>query len=92
MRSWDKTKIIIFPLGENDDFLRIPKLVSAPGPLSEGTAPTNFFHDGAKKMDFPLVLFPQESPLYYNQFIKYQILIRRFIINKEAYTYVSASF
>ena len=31
------------------------------------------FREGAKKMDFLLVLFPQESPLHYNQFIKYQI-------------------
>ena len=71
--GWAKTKIIIFLLEENDDFFAYTKLVSVPGTLSAGTAPTNFFRDGAKEMDFPHVLFPQESPLHYNQLIKYQI-------------------
>jgi len=38
-RGWDKTKIIIFLLEENDDFFAYTKLVSVPGTLSAGTAP-----------------------------------------------------
>ena len=91
LRGWDKTKIIIFLLEENDDFLRIRNWFPFQGRFPRARLQANRtlvrktlshdvtilvflpFREGAKKMDFPLVLFPQESPLHYNQFIKYQI-------------------
>ena len=74
--GWDKTKIIIFLLGENDDFLCIGNWFPFQGRFPRARLLTNMmlvrktlshdvtffvflpFHEGAKKMDFPLVLSP----------------------------------
>ncbi len=69
-----KQKSSFFLLKENDDFCIYEIDFRSEGRFPRARLQLNCFSRGpAKKMDFPLVLFPQELPLHYNQFIKYQI-------------------
>ena len=72
-RVYDKTKTIIFSSQGKRWLFAYTKLVSVPGTLSAGTAPTNFFANARKNGFSARAVNPQESPLHYNQFIKYQI-------------------